>query len=167
MKQIVAMMVAVACLAPLGAGAQEGPEAPIAIAFINPHAPTALRSEERELFDSVNAERARHGLAPLVHDENLDRVALAKAEHMAEHGYFGHTDPAGVTFEERFRAARLPFNCAAENLAFDRDEPHAHAAFMHSPDHRANVLDPEESRLGIAVVSVGNGETFYVEEFSG
>ncbi len=38
---------------------------------------------------------------------------------------------------------------------------------MHSPDHRANVLDPEEPRLGIAVVSVGDGETFYVEEFSG
>jgi uncharacterized protein YkwD len=167
MKRIVAMMAAIASLAPLGASAQEGPDAPVAIAFVRPHAPAALRPEERALFDSVNAERVRRGLAPLVRDENLDRLALAKAQHMATRGYFGHTDPDGVTFEERFRAARLQFTCAAENLAFDEDEPHAHAAFMHSPEHRANVLDPEERRLGVAVVTVGDGETFYVEEFSG
>ncbi len=167
MKRIVAMMAAISWLAPLGAAAQEGPDAPIAIAFVNPHPPAALRPQERSLFDSVNAERVRRGLEPLARDENLDRLAQAKARHMAARGYFGHTDPDGVTFEERFRAARLSFSCAAENLAFDQDERRAHAAFMHSPEHRANVLDPEERRLGVAVVTVGDGETFYVEEFSG
>lgn len=158
-------LAAIVALSPAATGAHESP--PVTIAYVNAHAPVAVSSDATVLFASVNAERARRGLPPLVRDDRLDKLALAKARDMAIYDYFGHTDREGRTFEERVRASGLTFRLAAENLAFDQDALHAHAAFMHSAEHRANVLDPEEKRLGVAVITVGNGETFYVEEFAG
>jgi uncharacterized protein YkwD len=149
----------------LVSAAQES-EPVVAISFISPHAPRVVVAEQRMLAVDVNAERVRRGLAELVPDANLDRFAYAKALDMASRAYFGHTNPDGVTFTDRLRAFHWPNPYAAENIAFDRDEPHAHAAFMNSPPHARNLLDPNEHRIGIAVVTVQTGETFYVEDFS-
>ncbi|HYZ17660.1 MAG TPA: CAP domain-containing protein [Candidatus Acidoferrum sp.] len=141
--------------------------APVSIAYVKAHAPVEISAEAAVLFASVNAERLRHGLSQLVPDVGLERLAFEKARDMAVLGYFGHTDLEGVTFEERVRSSGIAFRYAAENLAFDHDVQHAHAALMHSAEHRANVLDPQQKRLGTAVITVGDGETFYVEEFAG
>ncbi|HEX3468260.1 MAG TPA: CAP domain-containing protein [Candidatus Elarobacter sp.] len=165
MTTIVAMMAAIG-LSPIVVGAYQVQDAPIALAFVNPHQPVALADQASALAEDVNAERAKHGLPVLQRDETLDKFALAKAAEMAARGYFGHTDPDGVTFEDRLRAWHWPTMYAGENIAFDSDEQHAHAAFMHSPEHAQNVLDPREARLGVAVVTVGPDETFFVEDFS-
>lgn len=146
--------------------ASHGEEATITIALIDPHYPMSLPGETRSLAADVNAERAKHGLSALVRDDALDRFAYAKAVEMAARGYFGHTDPNGITFQDRLRAWRWPTTYAAENIAFDYDESRAHAAFMHSLPHAQNVLDPNERKFGVAVVTVGDRETFYVEDFS-
>ena len=161
------MMAAVFGLSPVLVGVSQGQEAPIAISFVNPHYPLAVADQARALADDTNAERAKRGLPTLVRDETLDRFAYAKATEMAARGYFGHTDPDGVTFQDRLRAWHWPTTYAAENIAFDRDEPHAHAAFMNSPPHARNLLDRNERRMGVAVVTVGVHETFYVVDFSG
>ncbi|MBV9440701.1 MAG: CAP domain-containing protein [Candidatus Eremiobacteraeota bacterium] len=166
MKILAATMAGLFVLCPFAAGASQGEESPIAIAFVDAHSPRTLLDEARHLNDDINSERAKRGLAPLVRDAALDRFAYEKAADMARRGYFGHTNPDGVTFAERLRGLHWPTNYAAENIAFDRDEPHAHAAFMNSPPHCSNLLDPHERRLGVAVVTVGDGETFYVEDFS-
>ena len=142
-------------------------EAPITISFVNPHFPQASTDQARALTNDVNKERVKRGLSPLVLDEALSRFALAKATEMASRGYFGHTNPDGVTFQDRLLAWHWGTSYAAENIAFDSDELHAHTAFMRSPGHAANLLDPNERRMGIAVVTVGAHETFYVEDFSG
>ncbi len=160
------MMAAVFGLSPVLVGASGGQEAPIAISFVNPHYPQPVVEQARALADDVNAERAKRGLPALARDEALDRFAYAKAMEMAARGYFGHTDPDGVTFQDRLRAWHWTTTYAAENIAFDRDEPHAHAAFMNSEPHARNLLDRNERRIGVAVVTVGEHETFYVEDFS-
>lgn len=160
------MMAAVFGLSPALVGVSAGQEAPITISFVNPHYPQPVTDQAQALAADLNAERAKRGLAPLVRDATLDRFAYAKAIEMAARGYFGHTDPDGITFQDRLRAWKWPTNYAAENIAFDRDEPHAHAAFMNSPPHASNVLDRNERRIGVAVVTVGEHETFYVEDFS-
>lgn len=141
-------------------------EAPITISFVNPHSPQPVNDQARQLTNDVNAERVKRGLRPLVIDETLSRFALAKAVEMASRGYFGHTSPDGVTFEDRMLQWHWATPYVAENIAFDMDELHAHTAFMRSGAHAANLLDPQERRLGIAVVTVGAHETFYVEDFS-
>jgi uncharacterized protein YkwD len=167
MTPLVAMMAAVFGLSPVVVGVAQGPEAPITISFVNPHYPTPATDQARALADDVNAERVKRGLPPLARDTTLDRFAYAKAVEMAARGYFGHTDPDGITFQDRLRAWHWPNTYAAENIAFDRDEQHAHTAFMNSPGHASNVLDRNEARIGVAVVTVGEHETFYVEDFSG
>ncbi|MEA2785069.1 MAG: hypothetical protein QOF71_1173 [Candidatus Eremiobacteraeota bacterium] len=141
-------------------------EAPITISFVNPHYPQAATDQARALANDVNNERIKRGLSALVADDTLNRFALAKAIEMASRGYFGHTDPDGITFQDRLRAWHWPNLYTAENIAFDSDELHAHAAFMKSAPHAANLLDPQQRRMGIAVVTVGAHETFYVEDFS-
>jgi uncharacterized protein YkwD len=141
-------------------------EAAITIALVNPHYPATAADQASALFADVNAERAQRGLTALVRDETLERFAYTKAVEMAARGYFGHTDENGITFQDRLRTWRWPTTYAAENIAFDWDEPHAHAAFMNSPPHAANVLDANERKIGVAVVTVGDRETFYVEDFS-
>jgi uncharacterized protein YkwD len=143
-----------------------GSEAAITIALVNPHYPQNAAEQANALFNDVNAERVQRGLPVLVRDETLERFAYTKAVEMAARGYFGHTDENGITFQDRLRTWRWPTTYAAENIAFDWDEPHAHAAFMNSPPHAANVLDGNEKKLGVAVVTVGDRETFYVEDFS-
>ncbi|HZX68425.1 MAG TPA: CAP domain-containing protein [Candidatus Elarobacter sp.] len=138
---------------------------PIAIALVgnNPH---VLSLDAEALASGVNAERAKRGLRALQRDPGLDRIANAKAIDMVARGYFGHTDPSGVTFEERMRGWHWPSQYVAENIAFDSSEPNAQRAFLNSPPHLANLIDPHEQRIGVAVVTVGSGETFYVEDFS-
>lgn len=141
-------------------------EGAIQIAILHPHPPQVQPAEARALFDDVNATRARRGLPALIPDAQLDGFALAVAQQMAERHYFGHTDPTGVTFEDRLRASGLRYRFAAENMALDQDERHAHAAFLHSPGHFANIVDPAPRKMGVAVVAAGDGELFYVEEFA-
>ena len=166
MLGVAAMMAAMIGLSPMTVGASEIQEQTISIAFVNPQYPKTLRSEADALAADVNAERARHGVPALVRDATLDRFAHAKATEMAARGYFGHTDPDGVTFQDRLRAWHWPVAYASENIAFDRDERAAHAAFVGSPGHFANLIDGKVRRVGVAVVTVGDGETFYVEDFS-
>lgn len=144
----------------------ESGEVAVAIPLVDPHYPVALGAQAAALADDVNAERAKRGLPALVRDAVLDRFAYAKAVEMAARGYFGHTDPDGITFADRIRAWRFT-SFAAENIAFDRDEKRAHAAFVSSPPHLANLTDTKPRRIGVAVVTVGPGETFYVEDFAG
>ena len=143
-----------------------GAEAAITIPLVNPHYPVSAVDQATALFADVNAERVKRGLPALQRDDTLDRFAYTKAVEMAARGYFGHTDENGITFQDRLRTWRWPTPYAAENIAFDWDEPHAHYAFMNSPPHAQNLLDPNERKIGVAVVNVGDRETFYVEDFS-
>jgi uncharacterized protein YkwD len=164
MRWTAAFIAAVVSLSALPAAATEGGW--VHVSFAHRHAPRVVAAEARALFADVNAARVRHGLPPLVADERLAGLALAVARQMAVRGYFGHTDPSGVTFQDRLRAAGFRYGYAAENLAFDRDEAHANAAFLQSRGHYENIIDPHPRKLGIAVLAVGEGEIFYVEEFS-
>jgi uncharacterized protein YkwD len=146
--------------------ASSAAEPPIAIVLVNPH-PQSLAPDAQALADGVNAERAKHGLPALRRSAALDRVAYAKAVDMAARSYFGHTDPDGVTFEDRMHAWNWPTAYVAENIAFDSNEARAQAAFVNSPPHYSNQIDPRERDIGVAVVTVGNDETFFVEDFSG
>jgi uncharacterized protein YkwD len=164
MTRVVAFLAALVALAPLAATASE--EDCIQIAYIRPHRPMVVASEQRALVNDVNAARAQRGLPPLVEDGSLSHFALQVAEQMAQRHYFGHTDPNGVTFEDRLRASGMRFRFAAENMAFDCDERAANQAFLRSPGHYENIVDPHPHRLGVAVVAAGDGEVFYVEEFA-
>ena len=164
MHRAAAFLAALVALAPLTATASD--EESIQLAYSRPHQPQVITTEARALFNDVNAARAQRGLPALAEDPSLSRFALQVAEQMAVRHYFGHTDPNGVTFQDRLRAAGYVNRYAAENMAYDQDERSAHQAFLHSPGHYGNIVDTHTRRLGVAVVAAGDGEIFYVEEFA-
>ena len=165
MHRVAAFLAALVVLAPLTATASSEEEC-IQLAYVRPHQPQVITAEARALFSDVNAARAQRGLPALAEDPSLSQFALRVAEQMAERHYFGHTDPSGVTFQDRLRAAGFANRYAAENMAFDQDEKSAHQAFLRSPGHYGNIVDSHSRKLGVAVVAAGDGEIFYVEEFA-
>jgi uncharacterized protein YkwD len=164
MHRVVAFVAALVSLLPMAATASE--EDCIQLAYIRPHRPVVMPGDERALVRDVNVTRAQHGLPVLVPDERLSEFAMQVAQQMAARHYFGHTDPNGVTFQDRLRASNIRYRFAAENMAFDQDEPHANEAFLTSPGHYENIVAPQPRRIGVAVVAAGEGEVFYVEEFA-
>jgi len=164
LHRVAAFLAALIALAPLTATASD--DDCIQLAYARPHQPQVITSEARELFNDVNATRRQRGLPALAEDASLAQFALRVAQQMAERHYFGHTDPNGVTFQDRLRAAGFANRYAAENMAYDQDEKSAHEAFLHSPGHYGNIVDAHSRKLGVAVVAAGDGEIFYVEEFA-
>jgi len=63
---------------------------------------------ERAVHERINAERARHDLAPLTFDPALAAIARDHSENMLAEGFFSHTDPEGRDPTRRALAAKYP-----------------------------------------------------------
>lgn len=139
---------------------------------------TNLPSVSDATFCLLNAERAARGLTALKPDRQLQRAALAHGGDMVDHQYFAHEGRDGSQPAERIRATGYLSGGGAwrigENLAWgtgDLASPRAiMAAWMHSPGHRANILQPQYRQIGFGVIAGnpnakdGSGAT-YVTEF--
>jgi len=100
---------------------------------------------ERRTFERTNQARVENGLAPLVWDSELCRMARVHSERMAQQGFFSHETADGLQLKERARANRiLHFRVIGENIAYNKgyDDPGAFAVerWMISSGHRANIL---------------------------
>lgn len=56
---------------------------------------------EWQIHQRINDERQRHGLAPLVQDEKLARIARNHSQDMARYHFFSHVNPLGEGPAER------------------------------------------------------------------
>lgn len=121
------------------------------------------------LVDLVNTDRQVNHIGGLQINPTLTAIAQAKANDMAEKGYFAHTSPEGRDPWYWFKQGGYLFAYAGENLAVDfSDSADVEQAWMNSPTHRANLLNTHFTQIGIAT-AVGdfNGHrtTFVVQEF--
>jgi hypothetical protein len=151
----------------------------VAALFITPlivvHAQPQAISAERALFDAANRERTAQGLQPLRWDDALAAAAREHALRMAQRNTLSHQLPGELPLQDRARLAGARYTLIAENVAEGPSPDLIHASWIHSPPHRANLLDPELTTVGIAVVtgagkSMGDilrgGVLFAVEDFS-
>ena len=142
--------------------------------------PPQAASAERVLFEAANRERVAQGLAPLRWDDALANAARNHAVLMAQNA-LSHQFPGEPALQDRARVAGALFTEVAENVAEGGAADAIHSGWMHSPHHRANLLDPELTAIGIAVVGQasrgansagltaagdGAGMLFAVEDFS-
>lgn len=103
-----------------------------------------------DLLPLVNADRAAAGLSALRCDGDLARVALGHSQDMCTRGYFDHYSPEGKTHFDRLAEAGVNAPRSGENiLGGDTAAAPAHAAWMASPTHRANILNPPWTRMGV------------------
>ncbi len=120
---------------------------------------------ERELFELLNHERAAKDLPELKWDDALFKAARQHALLMLDLNVLEHQLPGEPGLEERLTDAGARFTYIAENIAVGKDSATIHSAWMHSPGHRANILNPRITAVGIAVVR-GTSGLFAVEDFS-
>lgn len=103
------------------------------------------------LVDETNQDRVAANLAPLAENPILTAAAQQKANDMAAKGYFSHTSPEGLTPWHWFQKVGYAYTYAGENLAVNfSDSNDVTNAWMRSPDHRANILNPNYTQIGIA-----------------
>jgi hypothetical protein len=122
-------------------------------------------SPEGQLFNSLNRERAALGLPVLKWDDALASAARQHAARMAQLDQMSHQLPGEPDLLARVSATGARFSAIAENVAVGPDPGVIHTMWMHSPGHRANILSPELSSVGIAVVQ-GDSGLFAVQDFA-
>lgn len=123
-----------------------------------------------QVFSLTNSSRADSKVPLLRRSAVLDTAAAAKTKHMFEKGYFAHTAPDGTKPWAFLDQAGYAYVAAGENLAIDFTDAEAmHAAFLASPSHRANILNPRYEEMGLAVAEglMEGSKTILVVEFFG
>ena len=132
----------------------------------------SLAPLEADLTRRLNAERAAAGLPALAVDANLVTIARIRSSDMAVRGYFSHTSPEGQSAFTLLDEWGVPYSWAGENLArnnYPLEETVAVAVrdLMASPPHRANILNPNYTRVGVGYAEDGSGMRFYTVVFVG
>lgn len=122
------------------------------------------------VVQATNDARAAASVAPLQHSPVLDEAARRKLNDMAQRQYFAHQSPIGVMPWDWITAAGYSYRSAGENLArgFSDAQP-AVDAWMQSPSHRANLLNPAYQHVGVAAQQVmlnGSPQILVVQLFA-
>lgn len=117
----------------------------------------------------MNSKRLEANLQPLVLSPELSTAANQKAGDMFDKNYWAHISPTGTTPWYFITQAGYEYVYAGENLAksFDTADEVV-AAWMNSSTHRANILKPEYTEIGLAVMNgklSGEETTLVVQEF--
>lgn len=127
---------------------------------------TVDEKAEQDMFQMVNAERAKQGLAVLVFEAKLRGIARAHSYDMFKRGYFSHYTPEGLSPFDRMDAVGVTYQFAGENLALAPSTQLAMQGLMNSPGHRANILNPNFHKIGIGVIDGGIYGKMYSQEFT-
>lgn len=124
-----------------------------------------LVNVEKGIFKLTNEVRRKHGLPALTREPALCEIARRHCEDMLLRKFFSHVSPDGKPPHERIiQSYPYPLSATGENIyGADASEPLETEllarimvdSWMSSPGHRANILNPEFTDLGVGVVAMG------------
>ena len=110
-----------------------------------------MTRSETALLQAMNHVRRQHGLRPLQLDARLERAARSHSHAMVVDDAFRHG-----AFGSRMLRFHVAGRVAGENLAWGTGARGTAmgivSAWLRSPEHRANLLRPSFSRVGIGSV---------------
>jgi len=105
---------------------------------------------EKEAWKLTNKERQKYGLQPTQWDPELNRVARLKSEDMRVKNYFNHQSPTYGSPFDMLATMGVKHSMAGENLAQGQESAaEVVKGWMNSPEHRANILTPGYTNMGI------------------
>ncbi|WP_432542662.1 CAP domain-containing protein [Kineococcus sp. SYSU DK002] len=136
---------AVAAVAGAGAAQADGP------------ALTGDGGQAWRSYELVNAARAQAGLPALGLTDEANRVATDWAFRMAGDAQLKHNPDLSRQLQG--------WSLVAENVGVGADADQLQGAFMASPGHRANILRPEVSVVGLGAVRSQDGRVWVVQVF--
>jgi hypothetical protein len=118
---------------------------------------------EQEMLELLNAERAKVGVNPLTFNDNLNSAAEDHSDWMLENNTFSHDGVSGTEPIDRVVDAGYELEgtyAVGENIGWQsiRGEPglsddvvQVHENLMNSPSHRAAILNPLFTEVGIGI----------------
>jgi uncharacterized protein YkwD len=122
---------------------------------------------ETRLHAAVNDFRHEQHLVPLERRPELDQVARAHSEDMAQRGFFSHHSPEGDGWVERLAKAGVSgFRMAGENVGqTNRANPNVEIleGWKQSPVHRENLTSRPMNATGIGIARSADGRLFYTQ----
>ncbi|MFB7356192.1 CAP domain-containing protein [Streptomyces gardneri] len=124
----------------------------------------ASGGEAEEVVRLVNVERAAAGCKALTVDVDLTEAAQDYTDAMAATGTFSHTGTDGSQPQDRIEAAGYTWSRSGENIAKGQaDAAAVMDAWMHSPGHRANILNCGFTEIGVGVST--DGGPWWTQDF--
>jgi uncharacterized protein YkwD len=136
--------------------------------------PSAAQSSdfEAQIIDLVNQDRAAYGLGPVEFDPSLLATARDRAAAQIPQPSLNHYDTDGkLAFVKLLaRDGVSYYSLAGENLARlpgldDGTAARAEDALMHSPTHRANILQPTYNHIAVGATMDSNGRVILAQIF--
>ena len=141
----------------LEAPASHAAQKPVVSAADSQASPTYDAEAERQLLELANRERARAGLPPLQKDEGLTQAAREHGAAMAAQKKLSHQFSGEPNLVHRLAAnTKTLLDQTGENVAFAGSVDQAQDSLMHSPPHRANLLNSNYNVAGFSVVRSGS-----------
>lgn len=127
--------------------------------------PQVSNSVPVEIVRLTNIERARHGLAPVRMHTQLNLAASRHADTMARLGVMCH-QAGGTTLSSRIQGTGYVYSACAENIAHNQSSAREVVGdWMQSPGHRANILTPSYTHIGVHVTRDQRGQAYYCQVF--
>ncbi len=122
---------------------------------------------EAALWRAIDGERLTAGLRALRHSPELAAAARDHSRTMAAGSILSHASPDGRSPAMRLVLAGIFFAANGENVARARsfNARLFHQSLMASPEHRANILNPEFDTVGIGVAGTWPGTIYVTQDF--
>ncbi len=126
-----------------------------------------------QIVKRTNAFRKEHKLSPASVDDKLTAAARSFAKYMAGSGKYGHEADGRQPFQ-RAELHGYKYCMVLENIAYKYNSTGIDwegltsffvESWKKSPKHRQNMLDPNVTQTGVAVVNRGNGPYYAVQMF--
>ena len=115
-----------------------------------------LSDQERSVLQALNSLRADSGRPALAVSGPVSDRAQAWADTLAREGRLRHSD---------LKSLPVPFLKAGENVAKASSPEQAAQLFASSPPHRANMVDPAYTHVGIGIARGRDGAVYVVQIF--
>ena len=128
--------------------------------------PTPATTEDQDLArllaEQINAERARHGLAPYQYDATVAATAAAHSADQAARRTMSHTGSDGSNAGQRLTRNGVTWSSWGENVGAGFTDPAVLLqAWLNSPTHRPIVLSASYTRVGVGVATASNGTRYW------
>lgn len=120
---------------------------------------TVSPQDERTYIANINAIREANGMRPLTLDKNMRSAARDWTAWMADNTTLQHADDI-VT------GAPADWLKVGENVGRGGSVESVWDAFLASPSHRANLLDPDYDLVGVGVLWTADGRLYTTHRFA-
>ncbi|MGA7830006.1 MAG: CAP domain-containing protein [Terracidiphilus sp.] len=124
----------------------------------------SIQPEAWQIVQLANQARAQSGASPLKWDAALAAAARQHCLRMAAEGPISHRYQGESGLSERAAQVGAHFSLIEENVAVGPDPATIHQEWMDSAGHRANLLNPDVDRVGVAVVA-SRGTLYAVADY--